>query len=332
MNLERLSLFVAVVFGCLCTIAWFNASLSSLHGFEEMSVPIPTGNTSINKSFGRHVFPSTRLDGSKEDCAAINRSLKFSDVCRDTEAEPLWPLLITSVGSSGTRYMTMLLQKLGFKVSHDGGVPGPDGAVSWVLAFNNKSHVYPRYVGLNFSERGRFQKVFLQVRDPLKVMNSRLTGGGLGEWFIDANTPVSRAKNVYSPTRALEHWVSWNMHVLRYSDWSYRLEDVDIGELCIQAGFGSRCPSLTEIEAAKATLPMTTHHHKRKEEAFTWEKLAEVAPLMTTLATDLGSLFGYNLSSGAFRTVKDGRRLLEDSTSMVEIRCVVDFCQVVQEY
>lgn len=227
-----------------------------------------------------------------EDCTAIRRSLKYSARCTP-EASPKWPLLITGVGRSGTQYMAKILKKLGFDVVHDNAVPGSDGAVNWAYAFNSEDAPLPHFAQ-HVPDTTRFAKVFLQVRNPIQAIASRMTAS-IKQDVIDANTAVKGYSTIDKAARSLEHWLSWNMHIMRFADVTYRIEDVDIVWLCQQAGFGERCPTADQVEIAKASLSRTTHH--RSHQPLTWSQLSALAPLASELAMDLGSILGYDTPS-----------------------------------
>lgn len=90
------------------------------------------------------------------------RSTKYVPECFAGQTVRTLPLLVTGMGRSGTQFMATALRTLGFAVSHDNTVAGPDGAVSWIYAFAETKEIpYPSWApslgGL------RFRHVFHQV-------------------------------------------------------------------------------------------------------------------------------------------------------------------------
>jgi len=92
-----------------------------------------------------------------------------------------YPLLVTGVGRSGTKFMQESLNAIGGDVSHDNTAIAKHGAVAWPLAVRETGHLDPLlWNGTNGYElpsfsrkaantvvgtapRARFEKVFHQV-------------------------------------------------------------------------------------------------------------------------------------------------------------------------
>jgi len=146
-------------------------------------------------------------------CSLLRRTFKHAPHCEDdarqlsgADEQPLgassvrplhvYPLLVTGVGRSATKFMQESLTKLGGQISHDNTEVGRHGAVAWPLAVRETGHLDPAAHGCNGYElpsflhdqartvvgvhpKARFEKVFHQVREPLKCIVSRANRIGM---------------------------------------------------------------------------------------------------------------------------------------------------------
>jgi len=111
----------------------------------------------------------------------------------------------------------------------------------------------------------KYEKVFHQVRDPLKTissfskycghsqlwkMASSITPGLLPYWNVDRKKSTRYNNNYKSCTRLMMyHWLSWNELLSNYADWSYRIENTTAHAVCIRA-FQSQPDILNKCNAS----------------------------------------------------------------------------------
>ena len=92
---------------------------------------------------------SRRLDGNligafKNDCSMLKHTFKNAPHCESlSHSSHVYPLLVTGVGRSATKYMADELVALGAQVSHDNSEVGRHGAVAWPLAIRETGHLDP---------------------------------------------------------------------------------------------------------------------------------------------------------------------------------------------
>ncbi len=247
-------------------------------------------------------------------CRLLALSTRHSPECGQESSaapgSPIYPLLVTGPGRSGTLHTATLLSTLGIRVSHDnrfdplrGGLrrthAGPlrDGSVSWIYAFDDKN--YPAWAGdLNGA---RFRSVFMQMRHPLRVIASRAAAplGHSSEEFVRRHVDMPAHRTTYAGDlhSALHYWIGWSGFLLKVADWTYRLEDgVDVPELCHRAGLPS-CPSSSLVDRAIATAAAAragskANHIEVSQRALTWDVLMRVDPHATQQARALACSYG----------------------------------------
>ncbi len=198
------------------------------------------------------VFRSTSLVSQQEEAEQHTESMQVTD------------LLVTGVGRIGTTGLCTLMRELGIMVSHDndidcGPYPGLDGAVSWYDAFKS------------LDSGRRYKYVIHMVRDPLKTINSRVAK--CEAWnnhlaFMNETTGdyEELTDNDTCSSFALKNWVRRNSFVERHASWRVRTESIlsdplSLWELCMAAGFGQRCPELTNIDAHMKNISTTLNSH-----------------------------------------------------------------------
>mmetsp|Transcript_49467 Transcript_49467/g.63439 ORF Transcript_49467/g.63439 Transcript_49467/m.63439 type:complete len:320 (-) Transcript_49467:200-1159(-) len=138
------------------------------------------------------------LGGPTTDCALLKHTFKHAPHCKEPENRMhTYPLLITAIGRSATKYMQESLSLIGAQISHDNTEIGRHGAVAWPLAVRETGHLDPdEHEGCNGYElpsflhdtasnaigpnpRARFSLVFHQVRTPIKCITSRANRIGM---------------------------------------------------------------------------------------------------------------------------------------------------------
>jgi len=140
---------------------------------------------------------------------------------------------------------------------------------------------------------------------------SRANSGALGERFIDAHTPVVQVspqnggrnqqehKRNQKLIRATSHWITWNLHLSRVSDWTYKLEDIDFPEICSRAKLENTnrpCPTQEIVDRVvqKIQRKNLTNSHLHSLQELGWDELARLDPLLTEIAMSMAALYGYN--------------------------------------
>ena len=209
------------------------------------------------------------------------------------------PILVTSMGGSGTTFLANIFKKAGIEVLHE--AVGKHGTVGWWQLFNlNQLRVWERLILLNKTNsienssnklkklcnsggiwvRSRggsykkpcqkgdelyfdpyfptsqdhpvyYEKVFHQVRDPLKTISSfskycghtqlwkmacSVTPGLVPYWIADRRRSTRYEHNFKTCTRfMMYHWLSWNKKIALHADWTYRIENTSIYSICLRA-------------------------------------------------------------------------------------------------
>jgi hypothetical protein len=130
---------------------------------------------------------------------------------------PARKLLVTGCGRSGTKYIALVLRRLGLDVQHE--AMGRDGVVSWYMAVDAE--------GVPFGPARQdceFEHVLHQVRHPLAVIASAASFKPQTWEFICAHIPVSMVDPL--PLRCAKYWYYWNLEAERVAHWRYRVEDL----------------------------------------------------------------------------------------------------------
>lgn len=129
-------------------------------------------------------------------------------------------VLVTGCGRSGTGYMARFLRSSGVDILHEH--MGSDGSVSWLMAAR-----------IDWAPWGplakdyKFEHVFHQVRDPLKVIQSFYNVPPRATWeWISAVIPQIKLTDS-DLTKCAKYWVYWNLMAEKRAEWTYRIEDFD---------------------------------------------------------------------------------------------------------
>ena len=128
-------------------------------------------------------------------------------------------LLVTGCGRSGTKYMSVLLRRLGVDVRNES--MGRDGVASWCMAVDSRDSAWG-LASAGFS----FDHVFHQVRHPLAVISSAHSFRDVSWQFICAHAPISIVEPL--TLRCAKYWYYWNLAAERVADWRYRIEELPI--------------------------------------------------------------------------------------------------------
>ena len=300
---DHIAMVVLATVGCLLLLAPQRDPVFT------HAVPRPPGRSTLN-------------------CRILNSTLKLSSCDVNYDENYVYPLLITGVGRSGTRFAAKTLTALGYDVAHDDARCGRVGAASWPLAIREgMRYQLPNFATINSGFRGpnprwRFRRVFHQTRDPLRTILSRansvgmmvspwsysdplLFRDGLGHcpgfppaaelraWRED-RTAVERGAS-WTPVRrlrvALFHYVFWNDWVRAYADWTYKVEEFDVEQIARRASLGPPRPPARPILAAAAE---NSRAMDPALERVTWSDLERISPVVWRRATRLAREFGYD--------------------------------------
>ena len=275
-----------------------------------------------------HAVPRPPGRSTTLNCRILNSTLKLSPCDDSYDENYVYPLLITGVGRSGTRFAAKTLTARGYDVAHDDARCGRVGAASWPLAIREGTYRLPNFATINSGFRGpnprwRFRRVFHQTRDPLRTVLSRANSVGMmvspwrysdpllfrdGLGYCPGFPPTAeleawrrdrRAVEVHgaswTPVRrlrvALFHYVFWNDFVKAYADWTYKVEEFDVEQIARRASLGPPRPPARPILAAAA------ENSRAMDPAFasvTWADLERISPLVWRRATQLARQFGYD--------------------------------------
>ena len=272
-----------------------------------------------------HAVPRPPGRSTTLNCRILNSTLKLSSCDDNYDENYVYPLLITGVGRSGTRFAAKTLTARGYDVAHDDARCGRVGAASWPLAIREGTYLLPNFATINSGFRGpkprwRFRRIFHQTRDPLRTILSRANSVGMmvspwmysdpllfrdGLGYCPGFPPASEleawrrdrraVENGWTPDMrlrvALFHYVFWNDWVRAYADWTYKLEDFDAQEIARRASLGPARPPARPKPAAAA------ENSRAMDPALasvTWADLERISPLVWRRATQLARQFGYD--------------------------------------
>jgi hypothetical protein len=238
-------------------------------------------------------------------CEHVRLGLKYVPSCFEHAPEHLYPLLITSTGRSGTKYMASVLQELGYSVTHDDAqVIGSDGAVSWPLAVNTLKS-YPTWV--KHPGNARFNTLIHQVRDPLKSIPSRAAHIiAIMTPYVKAHTPemqhMTDAFRNNSMAVSLLHYVTWhNLIELQNPDMRFRIEALDTATLKTilrTAKLPLPADADFKIDRAMSTIDNKTNSdHVQEHNDVTWSELFAINAGLAQRAYDMAVRYGYNYTS-----------------------------------
>jgi len=250
----------------------------------------------------RSLIRNEHHGGEREDVAKTHADLTtklLESSAHIVEKTVRVPILITSMGGSGTTFLANTFKMAGIKVLHE--AVGEHGTVGWWQLFNlNQLRVWEKLIMLNRTNPAQslnklrklcksggiwvrtgggrykkpcqkgdelyfepyvptsqdhpvyFEKVFHQVRDPLKTISSfskycghtqlwkmacSVTPGLIPYWRAETSTRYRN--NFKTCTRfMMYHWVSWNEKIALHADWTYRIENTSSHSICTRAYSG----------------------------------------------------------------------------------------------
>ena len=276
-----------------------------------------------------HAVPRPPARTLSANCRILNSTLKLSSCDDNYDENYVYPLLITGVGRSGTRFAAKTLTARGYDVAHDDARVGRVGAASWPLAIREGAYAYqlPNFAQVNAGFRGpnprwRFRRVFHQTRDPLKTVLSRANSVGMmvSPWsysdpllfrdalgFCPGFPPTTELEAWRRDRRAVQggapwtpevrlrvalfHYVFWHDWVKAYADWTYKVEEFDADEIARRASMGPPRPPARPRPAAAAE---NSRAMDPTLASVTWSDLERISPVVWRRATQLARQFGYD--------------------------------------
>ena len=124
-----------------------------------------------------------------------------------------------------------------------------------------------------------------KVRHPLRSIPSLTTFETMSWNFIAKHTPAVPGLAKMAPLRkALIHWVTWNRMVESYADFTFRMEDTTVAEVCHRVGLDAAMCDKSIQKAHRAT---------REHDDVTWEQLFDIDPHFAREAMKLAHHYGY---------------------------------------
>jgi hypothetical protein len=139
-------------------------------------------------------------------------------------------LFLTGCGSSGTKYISVLLNKNGFDVGHDFYPIGKMGFVSNQIV-NDEVWVYYRgqYPKNEKISLSKFSNIIHIVRHPLSVIASVMKKwqrrGAIWPHVKEGPLASEKDKSI-SILNAMKYWLYQNQHVMKYTNKIVKFEDV----------------------------------------------------------------------------------------------------------
>jgi len=130
-------------------------------------------------------------------------------------------ILVTGCARSGTRYTAYILRDCGLDVGHEWMFP--DGLTSWLMATDCSECPW----GAAPSSNTKFQHIFHQVRDPLKVIASVYINEPPESWeFICLHLPQIKETDTLL-VKCAKYWYYWNLMAEKKAEYTFRVEDIE---------------------------------------------------------------------------------------------------------
>ena len=187
-------------------------------------------------------------------CSVIINSRKYDEKCLPYPKK-LYPILVTSLGSSGTHALANTLRSKGVQIKHES--IDNDGSISWFYGFNDVyvNSSYPHHSELSSNNHKskyllfspRFKRVVHIVRCPMNQISSFTTH--LPESYNFAKQSIMSTaddgidsnivKDIFPNSNcsrgdtcnlhfAAYSWLYYNRHIYQYADVTYPIEDLPL--------------------------------------------------------------------------------------------------------
>lgn len=211
---------------------------------------LPTLNLVAEESLLPTQIPRSERIGTKEEYIETeNKIPRF--------------LLITGCCYSGTEYITKFLQASGIDVEHE--YMNSQGCISWLMTARLKSTPWGP-LSLNY----KFDHIFHQVRNPLKVIQSVLNFCPIDiwPWLCDVIPEIKRSDSLI--VRSAKYWYYWNILAESQAEWTYRIEDFDTQYVEMGEKLG-----LEFNEKTLQSISKNTNKKSKPKELLTWKALED---------------------------------------------------------
>lgn len=190
-------------------------------------------------------------------------------------------LLITGCARSGTTYISKALLDSGLEIGHERMLK--DGVSSWPLAAAPEGT--KRRVNL---KKFRFEHVFHQVRDPLKVISSVYRTENRHSWnYILKYTPEIRVQDSHL-VKCAKYWYYWNLKAEKMAEWTYSVENIDALWDEFERRLGKK------LDRSKLHKVPKTTNTAGEHAMFTWKDLErELDPELLQKIQSMAIKYGY---------------------------------------
>lgn len=221
--------------------------------------------------------------------------------------ESLKQICITGCGSSGTKYITKVFNRMGLQVGHE--KISIHGMASWYVAVgsNHERIIYSerdeRYnPNHTYNTHPCYDDFFSppitlhQVRHPLKTISTlqRMRIYGMYWRYIRKHLPQIK----YEEPRILQcmkYWLYWNEMAEKLAEWTYLVEELPTKKI-----FAEFCDRIEYPDAFKNRLDiLNTSTKEHSKEGFyrplSWDDLYNQDKDLTERIKEKGREYGYNI-------------------------------------
>jgi hypothetical protein len=193
-------------------------------------------------------------------------------------------IAVIGCGRSGTKYFSILMEKIGLDVGHE--KLGKHGISSWCLVPDSDLSIF----GPSFSELKYLNMPIVhQIRNPLNTISSSLTFMDYSWNFIQHFIPISR----YDSTllKSMKYWYYWNLMARKKACYSYRIENIknEIDGLMDIGDFSHIIP-VNENTIAETSKRINSRPHR----SLSWEEIENEDDSLTSKIYKLAVRFGYD--------------------------------------
>ncbi len=194
-------------------------------------------------------------------------------------------VLVTGCARSGTTFMSEFLCKNGLDVPHEN--IGKDGSVSWPMAVDDIVSPWGPC-----TKDYEFDHVFLQLRNPLKVISSVYVSEPPQSWAYICQHIKEIKKRDSHLTRCVKYWIYWNLKAEEKADFIYQIEKLE-GVVGKMSAILQR-PLDKKLVSTISKNTNTRYFPDKKE--FTWKELKQqLDPDLYKLLKEVAWHYGYSV-------------------------------------